>query len=134
MGPCPSIDVGLNLFWAVLSLVVLLCWDAEWTQQSRRALVAILCVLVLLFPAISVADDITELSLTYDTAPSLLSVKSGKEIKHIAVPAPPAVEAAHGPVAQSLEALGDVLGSATATGSLSLLLASASGIHSPPQF
>ncbi len=134
MGSFPSIDAGLNLIWVVLSLGVLLCWNAEWNRESRRALVAVLCVLVLLFPAISVADDVAELALLCDGAPSPLTVKNGKEIKQIVVPAPQAAEAAPPPLARSYEWIGDGPVSLHATCHTSLLLTSSSGIHSPPQF
>lgn len=134
MGPFPSIDAGLNLMWVVLSLGVLLCWNAEWNRESRRALVAILCVLVLLFPAISAADDVAELALMCDGTPSPLSFKNGKEIKHIVVPAPQAAQAAPGPFARFCELIGNGPVTPHATRHTSLLLTSSSGIHSPPRF
>ncbi len=133
--PSLSIDAGLNLIWAVLSLGVLLCWNAEWNSGGRRALVAILCVLVLLFPAISAADDVSEQALTYDAASSSLSGSNGKEIKQLVAPVPAAALPARGLILRLYEASGDGLQSSPASSHLSsLLLASSSGIHSPPQF
>lgn len=131
--PFLSIDAGLNLIWAVLSLGVLVCWDAEWKPESRRALVALVCVLVLLFPAISLADDVAELSLLYDTAGSSFSGNSGKEIKQIAAPDLQLLAAAQAALGRLYEAFGEAPSSPTATHSTYFLLASSTGIHSPPQ-
>jgi hypothetical protein len=131
--PFLPIDAGLNLIWAVVSLGVLLCWRADWNQESRRALVAILCVLVLLFPTISVADDVAEIALMYDGAPSSPTLKSGKEIKQVIVPAAQTWQTAPGPLAGLVDAIGDGLPSDSTRGDISLLLTSSSGIHSPPQ-
>jgi hypothetical protein len=129
----PSIDAGLNLTWAMLSLGVLLCWRAEWIQGSRRTLVAILCVVVLLFPVISAADDLTEVAQMYDLSVSPLSVRSGNEIKQVVAPAPQASQPVHGAVAGLFYAIVDAVQSQSVLGDFCLLLTSSSGIHSPPQ-
>lgn len=133
MGPFLSVDAGLSLIWAVLSLGVLLCWRAEWVQGSRRTLVALLCVPVLLFPVISSADDIAEVAQMYDLSASPLSVNSGKEIKQVVVPAPQASQPVSGAVAGLFFAIVDAVQSQSALGDSCLLLTSSSGIHSPPQ-
>lgn len=130
----PVIDAGLNLTWAVLSLGVLLCWRVEWTQESKRAMVAILCVLVLLFPAISVADDVAEQATAYDLSLSPLTLKSGGECKQLIAPALLAYQAAHHLTHTLQEAVGDSLASQPACHGTSLLLGSSPGIHAPPQF
>lgn len=132
--PFLSIEAALNLTWAVFSLAVLLCWRAEWTRETRRALVAILCILVLLFPAISVADDSAELTVAYDPAASSLSFKSGKEIKQAVVPALLGLQSGSGLVPPWQLAARESLATDSTAASTSLLLTTSSGIHSPPQF
>lgn len=134
MGTFLSIDATLNLTWAVVSLAVLLCWQAEWTRESKRALVAIGCVLVLLFPAISTADDIAEQALMYDVSSAPQSLKSGGEFKPLVLPALLTFHAGHGPALPWTEAFGEDPQAVSAGRCTSLLLASSSGIHSPPQF
>lgn len=132
--PFLAIDAALNLTWAVLSLTVLLCWQAEWTREPRRAMVAILCILVLLFPAISLADDSAELTAAYDPAASSLSFKSGKELKQVIVPALLCLQSGNGLVPPWQLAAREGVASESTGESTSLLLTSSSGIHSPPQF
>lgn len=129
------IDAGLNLTWAVVSLTVLLCWRAEWTRQHRQAVVAILSILVLLFPAISAADDLAEHTMIYDLSPSSLTLKNANEFNQVVTPALLTCQPGHGLAPSLQEAIGDSLGSES-PGSriLIVLLGSASGIHSPPQF
>lgn len=131
--PFLSIDAGLNLIWAVLSLGVLVCWNAEWKPESRRAVVALVCVLILLFPAISIADDVTELSQLYDAAFSSLSINSGNDVRHIAVLAPQPAALAQAALSRWYEAFAEAFGSDIAPGPIAQLLACSSGIHSPPQ-
>lgn len=129
-----SADVVLNLTWIVVTLAVLLCWRSEWTQEHWRAVVAVLCALVLLFPAISTADDIAEVAMTYDASPSSLPLKSAIEYKQVIAPALLTCRLGHGPAQPLQPAFGDSLDSESTGGCGFLALSSSSGIHSPPQF
>jgi hypothetical protein len=128
-----SVDAALNLGWVLVSVgILLLSWRTGRAREHKQALLAVLFILVLLFPVISTADDSAEQALMYELAASPLSVKSTKEIKQVIVPAAqlsPAVALAAPslvrPVGERLEA--DCFSSFT------LRLSSASGIHSPPQ-
>lgn len=127
-----SIDATLNLTWALVSLMVLLCWRAEWTHTPKHALLAIACILVLLFPVISTADDVAAQAAMYDLAASPLSLTSGKEIKQVIVPAVLAALHGAGLHLWPQDAAGASLEPAFGGASLSLLLSSFSEIHSPP--
>ncbi len=65
-----SVDVTLNVAWLALSLTALLAWVCSArTREQRRAVIALLFILVLLFPVISTADDMAQAALAYDPAP-----------------------------------------------------------------
>jgi hypothetical protein len=79
-------DAVLNTGWLLLGLAA---FRATWHyghqgDHRRRALLALLCAAVLLFPVISITDDLAEQSQVYDTSSAPLSVKTGKELKQIA--------------------------------------------------
>ena len=79
-----SVDVVMNVAWVSLSLTTLLAWRASGRPcQHRRAILAVVFVLVLLFPVISTADDIAEQALTCDLALS----KQGTDNPHKGKPA-----------------------------------------------
>lgn len=51
----------LNLCWVLLAVAALLAWRCQATHAragQRRRLVALLCVLALMFPVISASDDL----------------------------------------------------------------------------
>ena len=62
-----SVDVTLNVAWLSLSVTALLAWRCSGRpRQHRRAVVALLFILVVLFPVISTADDMAQAGLAYD--------------------------------------------------------------------
>ena len=129
----PSIEATLNLMWGLVSLAVLLCWQAEWTRESKRALVAILCILVLLFPVISAADDLVRQAAMYDPSSSPLTVNGDSDGKASIAPAMLSQEPGHGLGRPLLVVIGEEVRCESLSGRTGLLV-SASGIHSPPQF
>jgi len=52
----------LNLLWLVIAAAALVVWRAQWSRSWRRfaplGAVALGCVLVMLFPEISITDDL----------------------------------------------------------------------------
>jgi FtsH-binding integral membrane protein len=60
-----------NLLWLVLALASISLWWARWSaqkkekqsKQARRSLLAVGCVLLVLFFAISLSDDLQEISV-----------------------------------------------------------------------
>ena len=130
--PFSSIDAVLNLGWALLSLAtLLLSWRSRRTREHKRALVAILFLVVLLFPVISTADELAEQAMVYD--PSPITLKSAHGFKQVMAPALPATHAGHGLAHPLQDAVGEALESESARSGIFSLLSSASGIHSPPQ-
>jgi hypothetical protein len=127
-----SVDVALDLAWLLLSAATLLLWRFSGRpRQHTRSVVAILFLLVLLFPVISTADDIMEQVLMCDVAPSPL--KSGKGIKQVIAPelaAAPALPRPPQPLAEGTRERAQSQSPVPFT----FLLSSSSGIHSPPQF
>lgn len=128
-----AIDAMLNLTWVVVALAVLLGCRAAWAREHRRALVAVLCMLVLLFPVISTADDLGLQAVTYDPSASPLAPDDGAKNKHFVAPALLTPQLAYVlarllPAGSGEEPCVESIPGCTAR------LSSASGIHSPPQF
>ncbi len=130
-----SVDLLLNVAWLSLAITTLLAWRLTAApREQKQALIAILFILVLVFPVISTADDVTEQALMYDLSASPLTIQSGKEIKLVI---PPELQATVGlnlraePLADSIS---EIPVWNARSSSEDLLLCSASGIHSPPQF
>lgn len=129
-----SIDAMLNLSWVLLSVAVLLfSWRRQRVWQHKNALLAILFILVLLFPVISTADDMAEQALMSELAPSPLSAKSAKEIKQSITSAVLTAQAILSSLQPPLEWRSEQVQSKPVSG-FAPLLGSASGIHSPPRF
>jgi hypothetical protein len=126
------VDAVLNTGWLMLGLAALRAtWRCGHLGDRRRALLALLCAAVLLFPAISITDDLAEQSQTYDTSSAPLSVKTGKELKQIAA-APGAPMVLHNsPVPHSELPFLQYVPFVTRTLPISSVGATA-GIHSPP--
>jgi hypothetical protein len=80
------VDAMLNTGWLLLALAA---FGAAWRHGQMRdrwsAFLALLCAAVLLFPVISITDDLAEQIQIYDTSSAPLSVKTGKELKQIAM-------------------------------------------------
>jgi len=55
-------EATLNLLWFVIAVVALFVWRAQWLRSWRRfaplGAVALVCALVMLFPEISITDDL----------------------------------------------------------------------------
>lgn len=114
-----SADACLNAAWLLAAGAALLGWRrSQHTPRPIRALLALALVLVVLFPIISSADDVVEQTLACDVAPWVLSA------------APPAILGSlPGP---ALPQFTGYRVHATPVESRSLVLSSATGIHSPP--
>jgi hypothetical protein len=61
------VELLLNLVWLVISAAALLAWvswrrasSSECAPQMLRGLMVVVCILVLLFPVISITDDLAE--------------------------------------------------------------------------
>ena len=134
MGTIPSIDAVLNLSWALVSVAtLLLSWRSCSARQHKRALVALLFILVVLFPVISTADD-AAVTLIFDPSPSTVMVESGKEVKQVLAPALVATQVGHGLNHSLTAAAGETVVPETPSSSIFLLVSSGPGIHSPPRF
>ncbi len=130
-----SADVVLNLAWLSLCLTTVLAWCVfSRAREHQQAVVAILCMLVLLFPVISAADDVAEQAVIYDLSPSSLTVNNSKQIKQLVGPVLPAARAGHGLAHPLREAVGESVQADSAVPGILLLPSFSSGIHSPPQF
>lgn len=78
-------ELALNLVWAVIAVVsysLLFCYDASrGTKFNRRpsrsqSVVALTCVLAIVFPIISLSDDLQEMQATLEeTSTSVLAIK-----------------------------------------------------------
>jgi hypothetical protein len=122
----------LDTGWLILAFAA---WRATWhfghSCPRRRALLALLCAAVLLFPVISITDDLIEQSQVYDTAAAPLSFKSGKELKQIAnLPGTPPIADGAGVPISELSFL-QYIPIVPPTEPISLA-GSTTGIHSPP--
>lgn len=55
-------EVTLNLVWLLVAVAALVAWRARWSRRWHRftplGMVALGCALILLFPAISITDDL----------------------------------------------------------------------------
>jgi hypothetical protein len=58
-------ELLLNVIWFVIASGLLFAWHARWLpeirgsrERSRQSFVGLVCVLALLFPAISLSDDL----------------------------------------------------------------------------
>ncbi len=130
-----SADVVLNLAWLSLCLTTLLAWGlGRRAREHRQTVVAILCMLVVLFPVISTADDVAEQAMIYDLSPSSLTVKNAKEIKQFGAPVLLVARSGHGLLLHLPEAVGESVQPASAVAGILPLRSFSSGIHSPPQF
>ncbi len=128
-----SVDHLLNLLWVLLAAAALIHRaQGRMAAVPPRALVALLCILVLLLPVISITDDLAEQAQVYDVGASPASFGSAKHIK--ASPAPHASLAAA--VAFALqpwrESVLDRLHAPKTAMAALALAASSTGIHSPP--
>jgi hypothetical protein len=79
------LELALNLIWAIIAIAsyALLCRDlasrgAKHARGPSRSdcVIALTCVLAILFPAISLSDDLHEMQVTLeDASPSVLVIK-----------------------------------------------------------
>lgn len=80
------VDGVLNAGWLLLAFAA---WHAtrhyRYRKNRSRAVLAFLCAAVLLFPIISISDDLVQQVQVYDTAASPQIGNSGKELKQISV-------------------------------------------------
>lgn len=60
-------ELLLNLIWAVISAAALLAWicrrrnsSSDVLPEMLRGVVVVVCILVLLFPVISISDDLSQ--------------------------------------------------------------------------
>ncbi len=77
-------ELSLNLFWLLLVVVSMVVWQRHGlllrrprrARGSRHGLIALGCVLVLLFPVISITDDLhAEQAILEDSNPSKRAVR-----------------------------------------------------------
>jgi len=70
-------ELLLNLIWVVLAAATLYAWGRRRNHpQSRPHLIALVCLLALLFPVISATDDLNAMrSEMEDSSPSKRSLK-----------------------------------------------------------
>jgi len=89
-------ELLLNLIWVVLALATLYAWAQRRNHpQSRPHLIAVVCLLALLFPVISATDDLNAMrSEMEDSSPSKRSMKqavTGKAVWQQTIHNPPAL-------------------------------------------
>ncbi len=126
------VDGLLNAGWLLLAFAA---WRASWRYGRRQhcwaGLLALVCAAVLLFPTVSISDDLAEQSQVYDATASPISAKGGKELKQfVTVPGVPAVAHLWDIPVSELSFL-QYLPVLPANEPISLA-GSATGIHSPP--
>jgi hypothetical protein len=95
-------ELLLNAIWLVVATSLFLVWRVRWLPQLRacavdrrkwQSLIGLSCVLALLFPAISMTDDLHPAEFTLADTKSLYVVAHGHDP---ASPAPRAHSPAHG--------------------------------------
>jgi len=89
-------ELILNLIWVMLAVSALCAWGWRRSHpQSRPHLIALVCLLALLFPVISATDDLSALrSEMEDSSPSKRSLKqavTGKAVWQQTIHNPPAL-------------------------------------------
>jgi beta-lactamase regulating signal transducer with metallopeptidase domain len=89
-------ELLLNLIWVVLAVSALYAWSRRRNHpQSRPHLIALICLLALLFPVISATDDLNAMrSEMEDSSPSKRSLKqaaTGKTAWQQTIHNPPAL-------------------------------------------
>jgi hypothetical protein len=89
-------ELILNLIWVVLAVSALCAWGWRRSRpQSRPHLIALVCLLALLFPVISATDDLNAMrSEMEDSSPSKRGLKqavTGKAVWQQTIHNPPAV-------------------------------------------
>jgi len=89
-------ELFLNLIWMVLAASTMCAWGRRRNHpQSRPHLIALVCLLALLFPVISATDDLNAMrSEMEDSSPSKRGLKqavTGKAVWLLAVHNPPAL-------------------------------------------
>lgn len=89
-------ELLLNLIWVVLAVSALYAWGRRRSHpRSRPALIALVCLLALLFPVISATDDLHAMrSEMEDSASSKRSLKqavTGKAVWQQTIHNPPAL-------------------------------------------
>lgn len=114
-------ELLLNLIWVAISGTALLAW-VRWRRNSRsrsapemvRGLMVVACVLALLFPVISISDDLSQtLSLAEGTRlQDVLKSPELRGIYHLAAVLPimlPAIQAPSNTLAQKIDPASPVL-------------------------
>jgi len=89
-------ELLLNLVWVVLAVAALCAWGCRRGEaQSRSQLIAVICLMALLFPVISATDDLNAMrSEMEDSSPSKRGLKqavTGKTAWQQAIQNPPAL-------------------------------------------
>ena len=74
-----TVELALNLVWAALAVALLVFWSAKASSfESRRrsalALLALVCVICIMFPVISMTDDLSASPAEPENRKSLLAV------------------------------------------------------------
>lgn len=88
----------LNLVWLVLAIVIVALWSTRWRSQlfvrARRAdvfrsAIGLLCVLLFMFYAISLSDDLYEMTVVVEDSPAspLRASRVAAPDTHISAPA-----------------------------------------------
>jgi hypothetical protein len=95
-------EILLNLVWLALAFTSALVWATHWRKfmfvRSRRAevirsAVGLMCVLLFMFYAISLSDDLYEMTALVEDAPALRLRSSGvaNPDNHVPRPTPVAI-------------------------------------------
>jgi hypothetical protein len=86
------LELLLNLFWLLLALPAVWVWQqARCTQpgcrvHSRRSLLLIACVVLLLFPIISASDDLQAMRPEVEESTSRDALRHAQGCRHTASP------------------------------------------------
>jgi len=75
------VELALNLVWAALACALLVFWFAkassfESRKHSALALLALVCVICIMFPVISMTDDLSTSPAEPENRQSLLAVQA----------------------------------------------------------
>jgi hypothetical protein len=73
------LELILNIVWAVIAAMLLLCWSRPCltragARRSGIALLALLCVICILFPVVSMTDDLNASPADPETVKSKLAL------------------------------------------------------------
>jgi hypothetical protein len=81
-----SMELLLNVIWFAIAAGLLFAWHSRWLpeirgsrERSRQSFVGLVCVLALLFPAISLSDDLHPAVVALSDTKSIYAVAHGHD-------------------------------------------------------